>query len=368
MTARIRAGLLLPAAALTAAACGSTTFTNAGTSSGGTAGAGTGGAAGSASGGSAGAGAVAGTGGSGGCQSIADCPAGKYCHAGKCLGCSDTTTFDFGTPEPLQKVNGATSGDQRFPRPGQNGVELFFRAGADKQATQLWYATDFNNVAPGAMGATVNTSGAAASGPLAVASLADLGPYDFFFDRTPNGAGTPRSLYAGTRTGKNLGNVIALPPPFNAVVSTGGAASDYSIAIAPQAKRAWWMSIRNGPTELITTAIGGTDQPTPVQIVMSPSGCHRTGNDATPWAARDGSFLLFRGPEVDANCAAAGPNDLYVAPLDGEGKPTGNATPISAVDQPGRDETDPSMSSDLCWLFFANNGGGDYNVYRAPRK
>jgi hypothetical protein len=98
----------------------------------------------------------------------------------------------------------------------------------------------------------------------------------------------------------------------------------------------------------------------------------RTGADATPWVTPDGSTLFFRTLEVTADCAP-GPdsNDLWYVRMNAQGQPASTAVRIGNLSSAGWDDTDPSLSGDLCWLFYSTDGGPpdyEYDVYRAPRQ
>jgi hypothetical protein len=341
---------------------------------GGTATGGSGGSAGTGTAGSAGAGSDpdGGVGGSG-CTSIRDCDAGTYCRPGigQCVSCGDFSRVGFGPPERVEAVSDAAA-NVRFPRATHNAAELFFRAGGSAEQTLLWHAPDMNaasGLAP--FGATVNAENESTSGPLEMlVSLGSLGSYNLFFDRT---SGNQRDLYGAVRSGSNVSGVERLPAPLNAPEIALTPHHNWHMAIAGGLQRAYWMTNRNGVEQLVTIAAGSLQDlvPSIVNItIASTSNCTRKGDDATPWVTPDGEFLFFRSLEMDATtCLAAGDaHDLYLVPLGSDGLPSASGARIAAPSTPGWDDTDPSLSADLCWLYFASDRGSGYDVYRSPRQ
>jgi hypothetical protein len=379
------------AAVIVAIACGGSEFSSngdAGTGGSGGGGgslgkSGSGGASGSAgnpggAGGAGGGGGASGSGGTGGgsggtggggpCSNVT-CGSTEYCNGdtGKCAVCSNLARFRFGQPERIEAVSTLVAGNQRFPRVAQSPVGMLFRMGTDGEELSLWLTPDFNQ--PGSeqpFGASVDSPGQAESGALEAETHLPSGEdVNLFFDRAESDGFSRRDLLATFHSGPTSSNGIRLPAPFNAE-PTEPASSNYSIAVATQVARAWWMTDRNDPAgELVTAPLTAGATATRVDLA-TPGGCQRSGADATPWVPADASLMLFRYFE---NCEAAGPNDLFVVLLAPSGAPAGAALPLEDVNRPASDETDPSMSADLCWLYFASDGGqGEFDVYRAPRR
>jgi hypothetical protein len=335
--------------------------------------------AGSAGGGAAGsAGSDASTDGSaasGGSAGTLNCPGGcdaaQYCNvsSGKCTPCSDVSRFRFAPAEPIAP-RGPGASNQRFPRLTGQPSEMLFRVG-DEAHTQALYVTSNLEVSGSEQpfGQEINLSSESTSGPLE--ARIDSGDFpNFFFDRTTAGPTSPRVLY-GVKRGMGVGlsgSIAPMPAPFNSMA--GSTASNYSIAIAGQLGRAFWMSLRGGSPDLLTALLEQASAPTPVSIRLGASTCTRSGLDSTPWVSSDGKFLLFSSLEVNSNCASIGSaRDLHVAAMQG-GQPAGFAIALEDVNQAGVDDADPSMSSDLCHLYFASNPSGTpdgFRLYRALR-
>ena len=326
---------------------------------------------GAAAGGTAGRPDASGTGGAAACAQ-AGCPAGEYCNSDSfsCQTCSDVARFRFGTPEKIDSVSATQELNQRFPRVTQQGIEMFFRAGDG--AHTLWVTPDFTR--PGAQvsfGPNVNVANQSSSAPLEVTwRLPNGSTYNFVFDRTVAGPDSRRMLMVGQRTaGATVGTTVALPPPFNTDATTPS--SNYSIAVASTGMRAWWMTTRSGSVpELVTSPLTAGSTTARVDIPLE-GGCARTGPDATPWTPQDGAFLLFSAQEHGASCSAPdSARNLHVMVMAPSGQPAlPVALELSDVNTASWDDTDPSMSADLCWLYFASNEGtADYDVFRAPRR
>ncbi len=248
---------------------------------------------------------------------------------------------------------------------------LVYRTGKWDKEKGLSYAVA-PDASPGLpIGGTVDASGKSESGPWfltkKVAALGDT--TTLLFDRTVGGIGTDRQLMAAVWA-------PGTPPIMTPVKLPGepnASGSNYSLAVAEDSGRIFWMSTRNNATRLLTMLPPkSSTQVDAVEIVL-PSGCHRAGNDATPWVTPDGLLMLFRSLDVtpSSSCSpSVDSNDLFAVPLDVDGQPAGASLRI--VTSPA-DETDPALSADLCTLYFAREdgdpaGGVEFNVYRAPRQ
>jgi hypothetical protein len=317
------------------------------------------------------------------CSDPALCPSGTYCDTttGQCVACSDLSTIRFGAPQRIDAVSLNQFGNQRFPRVTRNPTEMLFQMGDSNGPKKLWLIPNFNqNTGATVFGSPVDVPSESISGGIEVfTTVPGLQSANLFFDRTAGGAGTFRILFGGARTsGTTVAASGQLPSPFNTLdpLMGGTPSSNYSIAIASRALRAYWMSNRNGQPQLLGAPLvagGALSSAAPVTIGLSANaGCVRTGADATPWVTPDGTVLFFRTLEVGTNCTP-GPdsNDLWYVRMDAQGQPASAAVRIANLSTAGWDDTDPSLSGDLCWLYFSTDGGPpdyEYDVYRAPRQ
>jgi hypothetical protein len=305
--------------------------------------------------------------GGGGCA----CSPGEYCAEGDCLPCNGIGRFEFGVPELL----GAFTMDAslRFPR-AYGAAGLTFTAAATLAQPVVWMTQDLAASA-GSPLAEADGPGAE-SAPVWFAALPDSplgkGP-TLLFDREALVGDADRDLYALEASGATYGSADLLPPPLNLP-----GASDFQIAIAPDKGRAWWHSTRSGTVELLTASTGALTAEVVAPAAATPSGtvCAILDVDVTPWAMPDGRLLLLSAAPVDDDCNPLGggaARDLYAVHVSSaSGQPVVPAAPLGAVNEPGADDTDPSLSADLCWLYFAsdraNPGARRHRLYRAPRQ
>jgi len=337
---------------------GSATSGNAGTASdAGEGGNAEGGSSGSANGGRGGSAGSAGKPATG-----CDCGAGTYCQdgTGDCISCSNFARFTFKAPQKLTSL-GQAAVSERFPRVGAESPSLFYVLG-DADNAKIQYAA-----APvSSTGIALSATGRVESGPLFVTGFADQ---NLFFDRRD---GDNRKL----RKAKWLAPArITGDVPFDEPLNAPGF-DDYSIAISPGTGHVYWMSTRNGEAELIWQATSLEAPPDPevldLKVKAGKSECPRTGDDATPWVNVAGTLLLFRNPSVAEGCAEndSGAFDLFAVSLDADGRAKGTAVPLTSLNNTGgsASETDPSLSSDACTIYFASNSEtGDYDLYKAQR-
>lgn len=295
-----------------------------------------------------------------------DCTAGTYCQDGTltCLPCADFSILEFAAPEKLATLSQTPSGNERFPRPASAGSDLFYRAGSEG-ATALWYApTPVSGIGHRLFAA----AGSDDSGPLLAAGLL---AQNFFFDRL-NPTTNVRQIMAGAWTNAQLTDVVAAPAPFNT------ARGDYSIAIAPDVGRAYWMRLSTATStgDLLWATFGKNATPAVVLDLEIKVGtgksCPRSGDDATPWVNAAGTVIFFRSESVNESCVAtdSGAFDLFAAALGGDGLPLTPGIPLSTLNNTGgaSTETDPSLSQDACTIYYAsNNDNGNYDLYRAAR-
>jgi hypothetical protein len=363
----------------TGGTAGGTTGTSAagtgGVSNGGTGGVPNGGSGGASNGGTGGVPtttAVTGGGGAVACTpgTPGACDAGSFCAVATstCTLCSDLSSLGFGAAEKLDGPN-ILGASQRFPRATHNDLELIFRATPNATSeTRLYWMPDWTQAGGGEL--TGVPLPGKESGPLEALGIDDASPLkgNFFYDVAtiaPN-----RALRMANRSGGSVTDVLPVPAPFNGVGS-----ADFSLAIAPEASRAWWMTTRFGlpdfePVLVTLGIVADTTMPAPVVLKVPPINCNRLGADATPWVTRDGKIMVFRAIELDLTCqVVADAHDLYLVRLEPNGLPSGTATRLDSASVLGRDDTDPSLSPDLCWLYFsAGAGEGEYDLFRAPRQ
>jgi hypothetical protein len=322
-----------------------------------------GGAGGSPNGGATGGTNAAGTGGK--APTTCDCAAGSYCQDGtnKCRPCTDFSRLEFAPAQKLATVSQTPSGNERFPRAASSGSDLFYRAGAAGEE-RLWYAA-----APvSGIGIPITEMGRIESAPLSAPGAL---PQNFFFDRLDSNTQL-RHIMLATWSGGLLTAAVAAPDPLN------GAASDFSIAIAADPARAYWMSTRSGTAELVWAGMlgsGAATVPAPLdlQVQAGSAKCARLADDATPWVNREGTLLLFRNESIDETCASndSGAFDLYAVPLSKDtGLAATAAIALSSLNTigGGSNESDPSLSTDSCTIYFASdNGTASSDLYRAQR-
>jgi hypothetical protein len=352
---------------------------------GGSAGAGgSGGAGGSAgAGGSSGAGGSAGAGGSGGAGGgdggvtcPTNCPDGSYCDPtlGQCVSCTDTTRLVFGNPVKLGVSNGPGA-NQAFPRVQNDGqiwrMDYRYTEGNtnDQLATGGGYPFGSGTALSGA---GINTSGVE-SGPLPLPPAtpvpgvvgASTG-YFLLFDSDRSGR---REIYAAAGIG--AATATAIPGAINQ------GSDDYHVAYAYKgASRFWWTSTRDfgGSTKtgLVSMDANGSTV-VPVPIVL-PLGCHTKTADLAPWVTPDGNLLFFHSQEWDpaTGCQQTingGQVRLYVVAVDPTtGLPLGTASEVTQIMNTSWRYQTPSLSPDMCALFFATDGGkNELDIYRATR-
>lgn len=293
-----------------------------------------------------------------------NCAAGSYCQDGTttCHLCSNFARLNFTEAEKLASLSHAPQSSERFPRVGP-GSTLFYSEGSGDQQ-RLWYAS-----APlSGVGSSISTAARSESGPLLAPGY--LMQSNFFFDRLEIATGK-RKIMMSNWSGSALSDPMLAPAPINMV-----GVDDYSPAVAPSAARVYWMSTRNGMPQLFSYENGATIPAAPValdvQITVGTKTCPWAGDDATPWVNLAGTLLLFRSQSLDENCEAndSGAYDLFAVPLGADGAPIRAAVPLTSLNSTGgmSNETDASLSTDLCTIYFASDSGsGDYDLYRATR-
>jgi hypothetical protein len=320
---------------------------------------GTGGSQAGGGGASAGGAGMAGSAGAAGC----DCRPGQYCRAGTCRNCSDLSSVQIGMPEPV--LDHPISG-LRFPRVGDSRTSLFFTLVAPSRS-ELWYVED-------PVASASRTVGSAQTASRSGLFYVEGGAFEFsaLFDEL---VGETRGVMTASWDGSELTNVLPAGVPFGLP-----GVDDYSVALAAETGRVYFMSTREGSAALYTGVLGSTSAtPVTLQVPAQSGGgtCARSGEDATPWVTEDGTLLVFRSPPMDAECEPVdgSATDLYVAALQSTtGMPLAPAVALTGVNVTAgaSTETDPSFSPDLCVLYFASDGGSadgfDFKLFRAHRR
>lgn len=313
----------------------------------------------------------------GGCADFRACPGG-YCRAGHCEPCSDLTSLEslagvaFGSAEPLSVLNASAEGQNlRFPRVFGADPKLLYSR--DVFGGQMWLTADYGSNIGAALPSPPDGLGTYENGALKVdaAVSGPLSPYNFFFGKIdPGDAGSLRSdLYGASldRSG-SASSVVRLPPPFNPNLPTPR--SSYSLAVSQT--RAFWM-INNGTgidVHLLTTKLDGDLIPSEISLKLT-DDCEVREIDFTPWVTPDTRILLVTATERGQNCQLSNgqPTDILMVKLDAPGLPSGFALPVAGVSRAGSSEQEPSLSPDLCWLYYASspNSSERLRLYRAHR-
>jgi hypothetical protein len=280
-----------------------------------------------------------------------------------CRPCSDISSIEFS--EPVEILDHPDAG-LRFPRPAGRDEAIFFTL-ASSAVSELWYTDDPEASASFRLG---DAQTAFRSGLVPVSGGSP--PFEVVFDERSDSLRIARSA---TWDGQALSNEATLGSP----LSPGGF-DTYSLAVAANTGRYYWMSTRDGPRTL-RTGLLGSGQEGVVELAVPARGggepCARTGDDATPWVSENGSLMLFSAPAFDAQCAPldGGASDLYAVPLaPSTGLALATAVALATVSrtEDTSSETDPSFSPDLCRIYFASDGGQagghDFRLYRAERR
>jgi len=295
-----------------------------------------------------------------------DCAAGEYCQDGtnKCRKCADFSRLEFGTPQKLTTLAQSAGSIERFPRPAGANSALFYAAGAADNS-KIWYAAS----PVSGVGTQVTPLLQVESGPLFVTGFIGSTTQNLVFDRQQQ-LGARKLRMANWTAPATLTDEALVPEPIN----TAGS-DDYSIAVSPNTGHLYWMSTRNGEPELLWQPTSMSAPPPPavleLKVKAGSAECARAGDDATPWVNLTGTLLLFRNPSVNDSCEPndSGATDLFAAPLNKDGIPLAAATALASLNNTGgmSQETDPSLSSDSCTIYFASDVAGDFDLYKAPR-
>jgi hypothetical protein len=235
-------------------------------------------------------------------------------------------------------------------------------------SSRIWATQSFARNAGGPLGAPVDDADLTESAPLVPTfeTRGTLAGHQFFFDRNVAKNDTRRELYGATLDANGaMSQVTRLPPPFNTPTPT----VQWSSTIAVSRERAWWMWNQDGKLQiyLVTAPLTEGAKSTVVSINLPP-GCPLREIDTVPWVTPDGTMLLVTGTQRDASCNAPDQRtDIFRVRLDASGQPLAAGSALEGIDQPTSGETDGSLSTDLCWLYFSSDRGADarFRLYRA---
>jgi hypothetical protein len=307
------------------------------------------------------------------CRKTDDCPEDRYCgEAGLCVRCTDFGSMDpakivFGEPEPLTAVNaGADIEALRNPRAFDGGAKLLYTR-EFVGTSAVWLTGDFR-VDPGSpVGPPIDGPGSE-SAPLKVPNGTGMfGGYNFFFDFSradDAGVHGPKVIYGARvdRAGRATA-ITALPAPFNEFPRSGS-------GFALSQKRAFWTENLDNVLniQLWTAPVEGDIIGTRVNLTL-PNGCTAYELDYAVWASWDGKFILVGYNERDDKCAQTlFMNDVGLVHVNASGQAVGNIFPLD-VNLPGISDNDPSLSPDMCFLYFAStrHESRRYRLYRARR-
>ncbi len=314
-----------------------------------------GGSAGQTSGGAGGTAATGGAGGSGGtggAPCAGGCPPTTYCNQDtqRCSECSETGRFLFGAPVPISGA--ATSGDERFPRETDDGRQLVFKLNSNIVSLNAPFT------------GTPTQRWASASGPSPRAFNTTELHFTEAFDQG----------FAGGRRLVGVSGGTATPLPINQLSGGGSEPLDFSPTSSDD--RVFFMSNRpvgaddKRPSLLFNHQPGITVTVDPTPLTLD-NGCAPGGEDFAPWVTRDGKLLLFMSTATTSGtCTPSGTTrDLYWTQLSA-GQQVGSATRIK-VSSPATDDAEPSLSADLCALYFSRADPAEptrHDIYRAPRR
>jgi len=295
---------------------------------------------------------------------VCDCRAGEYCQDGtiNCRKCADFARFEFGPARKLTTLAQSPQSIERFARPAGTGSQLFYVSGPADKAKILYAASPVSGV-----GVQLTLGTEVESGPLLASGFAEK--KNLFFDRRQTGG--RKLMMVNWSPPDVLADEALVPEPINLPD-----VDDYSIAISPDTGHVYWMSTRNGRPELLWQPTRMSDPPEPsvfeLKVKAGKAECARSGEDATPWVNLAGTLLLFSNPSVNDRCEAndSGASDLFAAPLNEDGTAKSAATALASLNNTGgmSRETDASLSTDSCTIYFASdNGTGDFDLYKAQR-
>jgi hypothetical protein len=305
--------------------------------------------------------------GSAGCGTCTDT---QYCNpvTGRCTDCSDLSRLEFGPPDIILPVSNGPGNDQIFPRVGvtANQVEAMVYEYTDTVSTntELASTTAWTTTQGTELPTSINNS--LQSGPLLLppgtslfGATADPGSALLLYDNPASGKSQIWSASAGT----SGGTIALLQGNINV---TGSENSHVAVALgAPNGGRVWWVTSRSiGPAliqGLVTMPLNNASAPVVNVPLDGDNGCHCTDLDVEPWVTPDGSVLFFSCVENDpaSGCNTTldnGHKHLYRTSLDPSTglQVPGTTAAISAANLLGHDDRTPSLSPNMCSLYFSS--------------
>jgi hypothetical protein len=314
-----------------------------------------------------------GGGGEGGCA----CKLREYCTGrGTCAKCTDLGgVLAFGTPPSPVPVEGTAPS---FPRARSEEGD----AGANERLVYVArfgaVSTDIGEVLGRPWGtatrldsAQINTGGAE-SGPLLLpgnvpSPIQDFTSGSLLFDSVADATDNRRKLFVA----ETLQATERRP-----IDGLNEGVESYSVAVAhaSQPYRYWFMNTRvrgSGTTlpALVTKRASDTEA-VPLRIQL-PGGCVAGGDDLAPWVTPDGAYLFFQAPySARGRCDEATVVRSFFVKLEPNGLPSEGqiATLLLPTFAPSTPVMTPSLSADMCTLFFASVTDGQQLLYTAPRK
>jgi hypothetical protein len=149
----------------------------------------------------------------------------------------------------------------------------------------------------------------------------------------------------------------------------------YSIAVAHASEpyRYWFMNRRESNGLTVTALVTKLISETGLQVlsINVPGGCPAKGDDLAPWVTPDGGYLFFQSAYSElGNCVQSSVLRSFYVKLDAGGLPasTQPATMLLPTVPPQSSVMTPSLSEDMCTLYFASNKDGQQKLYAAPRR
>lgn len=316
-----------------------------------------------------------GGGGQGGC---AACRAGEYCTArGTCARCTEFgDALAFGTlPSPIT-VEGTMP--LSFPRvraeSGGAGMNerLVYVARFGGSDTDIGAALGRPWTGSGRVAnAVINTLGNE-SGPLLLpqtvpSPIDDFPPGSLLFDSIASDTDRRRKLFAANA-------LVATERQMIEGLNEGSESYSLAVAYTAQPYRYWFMNKRvragGSPSISLVTKRAADIAAEPLRINL-PGGCLAKGEDLAPWVTSNGAYLFFQSLySARGKCDEATVLRSFFIKLDPSGLPADGdvATLLLPTTAPNFTVMTPSLSADMCTLFFASDSNGPSTLFSASRR
>jgi hypothetical protein len=315
-----------------------------------------------------------GGGGAGGC---AACRPGEYCTASEtCVSCKDFgAVLAFGTATEIAASGTAPS----FPRvriessPEGATPRLVYTARFGGATTDIGTALGRPFADPVPVQSTQIRTDGPESGPLllpeGVASpIGELPSGSLLFDTSLMVVGeSRRKLFAADLLDESQDRALL------SGLNVGLESYSIAAAYASQPYRYWFMNRRSSNGVTVTALVTKLISETGLQVlsINVPGGCPAKGDDLAPWVTPDGGHLFFQSAYSElGNCQQASVLRSFYVKLDPGGLPAGTqpATMLLPTLPPQSSVMTPSLSEDMCTLYFASNKDGQQKLYAAPRR